>query len=311
MGWHWIDLWWAALFFAGAIAMRGAGCTWNNIQDQEIDAGVERTAARPLPSAQVTTNQAYIWLGAQLFVGFLVWLCLPLDAKIAAVFALLLAAAYPFMKHYTWWPQAWLGMTFNFGVIVAAATVHHASVWTIVLWFALIAWTVAYDTIYALQDVEDDELVGVKSTARLFGDKAVLGAFSFHIIAAALAGFATWAVGAGRLGSITMIAFLAHGVWQSLQLRKSKRENALDIFKSNTWAGAILLIGLAFAAIIGGNRTPEPERNAWDVLLEPGQMELEKSRLRDALPDWMFQATQAPKTNNRAVLPDWMFSGSE
>ena len=115
MGWHWIDLWWAILFFIGAVAMRGAGCTWNDIADQDLDAGVERTAARPLPSGQVSTQEAYIWLSVQLFIGFLVWLCLPRDAKYVALLSIPLVAAYPFMKRYTWWPQAWLGMTFNWG----------------------------------------------------------------------------------------------------------------------------------------------------------------------------------------------------
>ena len=256
MGWHWIDLWWALLFFIGAIAMRGAGCTWNDISDQELDAGVERTASRPLPSGQVTTQQAYVWLGAQLFVGFLVWLCLPRDAKYIALLSIPLVAAYPFMKRYTWWPQAWLGMTFNWGVFVAAATASYVSFPTVFLWVALIAWTIAYDTVYALQDVEDDELAGIKSTARLFGDRAVLGAFSFYVIAAAIAGFATWLVGAGRVGSLTMMAFLAHGVWQALRLSKSKNEKALEIFKSNVTAGAILLAGLTFAAILGGDTRP-------------------------------------------------------
>jgi len=283
MGWHWIDLWWAALFFIGAIAMRGAGCTWNDIMDQDLDAGVERTASRPLPSGQVTSQQAYIWLSAQLFVGFLVWLCLPRDAKYVALLAIPLVAAYPLMKRYTWWPQAWLGMTFNWGVLVAAATASYVSATTVILWFALIAWTIAYDTIYALQDVEDDAVVGVKSTARLFGDKAVLGAFSFYVVAAAIAGFATWLVGAGRIGSLTMMTFLAHGVWQALRLSKNKDENALAMFKSNVTAGLILLAGLSLAAIIGGDRRAKP-MPAETVVETPAAPDLATD---DLLPDWM------------------------
>ena len=283
MGWHWIDLWWAALFFVGAIAMRGAGCTWNDIMDQDLDAGVERTASRPLPSGQVTTQQAYIWLAAQVFVGFLVWLCLPRDAKYVALLAIPLVAAYPLMKRYTWWPQAWLGMTFNWGVLVAAATASYVSVPTVILWFALIAWTIAYDTIYALQDMEDDAVIGVKSTALLFGDKAVLGAFSFYVIAAAIAGFATWIMGAGRIGSLTMMAFLAHGVWQALRLSKNKDENALAMFKANVTAGFILLAGLAFAAIIGGDKRPQPASS--DTVTEaPAATDLTTD---DLLPEWM------------------------
>ena len=296
MGWHWIDLWWAALFFVGAVAMRGAGCTWNDITDQEIDAGVERTASRPLPSGQVTTQQAYIWLAAQLFIGFLVWLCLPRDAKYIALLSIPLVAAYPFMKRYTWWPQAWLGMTFNWGVFVAAATASYVSFSTVFLWVALIAWTIAYDTIYALQDVEDDELAGVKSTARLFGDKAVLGAFSFHLIAAAIAGFATWLVGAGRVGSLTMMAFLAHGVWQALRLSKSKNAKALNVFKSNVTAGFVLLAGLAFAAIIGGDRRVTTADAA------PAPLEAAEDTANDRS-SWWIMPTQEPETVGDTASP--------
>ena len=201
---------------------------------------------------------------------------------------------------------------------------------TIILYLALAAWTIAYDTIYALQDVEDDALVGVKSTARLFGDKAVLGAFSFHLIAAALAGFATWTVGAGRMGALTMMAFLAHGAWQSLQLRKGRTENALAMFKSNVWAGGILVAGLMLAAIIGGDRA-STKQSAWDVIIDPANIEMEKIRLREAMPGWMRDqdSTEMPDdeltwqrlsdliTENRnrpaddteeaeSLLPEWM-----
>ena len=241
---------WIVLFAIGAVAMRGAGCTWNDITDRKFDAGVERTAGRPLPSGQVTLVQAYGWLGAQLFIGFLVWLCLPLDAKIVAFLAIPLVVAYPFMKRVTWWPQAWLGMTFNWGVLMAAATVGNVSLSSVILWLGLACWTVAYDTIYALQDVEDDELMGVKSTARLFGDRAVLGAFCFHLSAGAVIGLASLAVGAERIGGLTAIAFIAHGVWQSYQLRQKTTRNPLAVFKSNVWAGAILVAGFLIAALL-------------------------------------------------------------
>ncbi|MCI4644201.1 MAG: UbiA family prenyltransferase [Hyphomonadaceae bacterium] len=241
---------WIVLFAIGAIAMRGAGCTWNDITDREIDAGVERTAARPLPSGQVSLMQAYAWLGAQVFVGFLVWLCLPLDAKIVAFLAIPLVVAYPFMKRVTWWPQAWLGMTFNWGVLVAAATVASVSLSSVILWLGLACWTVAYDTIYALQDVEDDELMGVKSTARLFGERAVLGAFCFHLAAGAIIGLASLAIGAEQVGGLTAIAFIAHGVWQVWMLRKASTRNPLAVFKSNVWAGAIPVVGFLIAALL-------------------------------------------------------------
>lgn len=249
-GFQWIDLFWIVLFAVGAVAMRGAGCTWNDIQDREVDAKVARTASRPLPSGAVTLQQAYIFLGAQVAVGFLVWLCLPLDAKIVALLTIPLVAAYPYMKRITWWPQTWLGFTFNFGVLIGAATATHVTGATVVLYLGLVCWTVAYDTIYALQDREDDALIGVKSTARLFGDKVLTGIFVFHMAATALIFLGAYFAGAGRLGALTALAFLGHGMWQVSRLSKDRVETALAIFKSNVWAGAILLAGLVIAALL-------------------------------------------------------------
>ncbi len=241
---------WAILFFLGAIPMRGAGCTWNDITDRKIDAEVARTAGRPLPSGQVTLVQAVIWLVIQLVAGLLVWLFLPLDAKIVALLAIPLVVAYPFMKRITWWPQAWLGIVFNWGVFIAAATVQHISLSTVVLWLGLACWTIAYDTIYATQDIEDDSLIGVRSTARLFGDKAALGAFGFHLAAGAIIALAAIAVGAEQVGAITVLAFLGHGLWQAAKLRDRRDETALAMFKANVWAGAILVAGFMVAAVI-------------------------------------------------------------
>ncbi|MEL6692538.1 MAG: 4-hydroxybenzoate octaprenyltransferase [Pseudomonadota bacterium] len=142
-GFQWIDLLWIPLFAIGAVAMRGAGCTWNDIQDKDIDAQVKRTASRPLPSGEVTLQQAYIFLAAQIGVGFLVWLTLPNDAKVVALLALPMVAAYPFMKRVTWWPQAWLGFTFNFGLLVGAATATSVTGATVVLYLGLVCWTAA------------------------------------------------------------------------------------------------------------------------------------------------------------------------
>lgn len=245
-----VDVFWLAAFFIGAVAMRGAGCTWNDITDRDIDAGVARTAARPLPSGQVSVTQAYLWLAGQLAVAFLIWLALPLDAKIVALLALPLVGAYPFMKRITWWPQAWLGATMNWGVFVGAATAGSVTPASVVLWLGLATWTIAYDTIYALQDREDDELMGVKSTARLFGEHAVLGAFIFHMIAAGLIALAMLSAGAPTLAGLTGLAFLGHGIWQLTQLRASREREALGVFKSNVWAGAIILAGIALAALL-------------------------------------------------------------
>lgn len=249
-GLFWTDIFWFLGFAIGAAAMRGAGCTWNDIADREVDAKVARTAERPLPSGQVTLQQAYFFLGAQLLIAFLIWLCLPTDAKIAAVLALPLVAAYPYMKRITWWPQAWLGFTFNWGVIVGAATASFFSGASMVLYLGLVFWTVAYDTIYALQDREDDALIGVKSTARLFDKKVLTGIFVFHLAATALIALAAYVAGAQRIGALIALAFLGHGIWQITRLSPDKEGRALEVFKSNVWAGAIVTGGLVLASLI-------------------------------------------------------------
>ena len=244
------DVIWAVLFLIGAIAMRGAGCTWNDITDRDIDAKVERTALRPIPAGIVTLREAHVFLGAQLAVGFLVWLCLPGDAKLVALLSIPLVAAYPFMKRVTWWPQAWLGMTFNWGVLVGVATAGTVNVPALLLYAGLGCWTVAYDTIYALQDREDDALIGVKSTARLFGKHAVLYSFCFFIAAAALIAAASALQGAGRMGAVTSLAFLTHATAQVSRLKGKGDSAALGVFKSNVWTGAMVVLGLTLAAMI-------------------------------------------------------------
>ena len=170
------DLKWAVLILIGAIAMRGAGCTYNDIVDQDLDKQVERTALRPLPAGTVTNKQAWIWLLAQCGVGLIVLLCLPRLAQYVSLLSIPLVAAYPFMKRITWWPQIWLGMTFNWAVLVAyAAKTGEISPPLLILYAGLIFWTVGYDTIYACQDIEDDMKIGVKSTARRFGSRVKLG----------------------------------------------------------------------------------------------------------------------------------------
>ena len=171
----WMDLAWAALILIGAVAMRGAGCTYNDIVDQDLDAQVERTALRPLPAGTVTTKQAWRWTFAQIGIGFLVWLCLPLLAKGIALLALPLVAAYPFMKRITWFPQVWLGMTFNWAFLVAIAikldpyiSSSGHSIFDYLsqnipmgFYLGLVFWTIGYDTIYACQDIEDLSLIHI------------------------------------------------------------------------------------------------------------------------------------------------------
>jgi len=249
LGFKWTYLLWFIAFGIGAVAMRGAGCTWNDITDREFDAKVTRTKDRPIPSGTVSLRQAYVFLGAQVFVGFLVWLTLPLDAKIVALLALPLVAAYPFMKRITFWPQAWLGLTFNWGVLVAAATISSIGFNTLVLFSALGLWTIAYDTIYALQDREDDAQIGVKSTARLFGDNAIVWAFVFHLGATAQLALAAYLQGAGRMGAVAALGFLTHGLWQAARLKASKERDALKVFKSNVWAATIVLVSFEIAVL--------------------------------------------------------------
>jgi 4-hydroxybenzoate polyprenyltransferase len=248
-GFFWIDIWWDVLFVIGAVTMRGAACTWNDITDREFDAQVERTANRPLPAGDVSVTNAYVFLGAQVLIAFLAWLCLPFDAKIVALLALPLIASYPFMKRVTWWPQAWLGFTINWGALVAAATATHVSFGTILLYFGFVCWTIAYDTIYAIQDEEDDALIGVMSTARLFGERVLTWAFCFFLGAAAFFASAAAAAGAPRLGALAVIGFLVHAAWQINMVGKDKGA-ALRAFKSNAFAALILLVGFTVAAIL-------------------------------------------------------------
>lgn len=245
----WIDLWWAILFLIGAVAMRGAGCTWNDITDRKIDAEVARTAARPIPSGAISLQNAYLFLAAQLLVGFLVWLCLPADAKWIAILAVPLVIAYPFMKRITWWPQAWLGFTFNWGLLIGAATAASITGATVIFYLGLVLWTIAYDTIYALQDKEDDALIGVKSTARLFDEKVLTATFMFQLGSTMLLFLGAWFAGAGRIGALLALAFLGHSVWQMTRLAPDREGQALGVFKSNVWVGAAL-VALLFLAVL-------------------------------------------------------------
>ncbi len=185
------DWWFAIIFAIGAVVMRGAGCTYNDIVDRDLDAKVARTRGRPIPSGAVSVKDAWLFLGAQLFLGLLVLIQLNDFAIVLGAASLILVAAYPFMKRVTWWPQAWLGLTFNWGALVGFAAETGRIDWaSIMLFSGLFFWTLGYDTIYAHQDKEDDALIGVKSTARLFGARSrdwILGfyAASFALVLAA------------------------------------------------------------------------------------------------------------------------------
>src|SRR5476651_1119341 len=184
-GWH--DLYLLILFGVGSVVMRGAGCTYNDIVDRDIDAGVARTSGRPIPSGAVTVSHAWRFLAAQCFVGILILVQLNRFAFALGAASLLLIGAYPFMKRITWWPQAWLGLTFNWGALLGfAAQTGMIDAADAMLYAGLFFWTLGYDTIYALQDTEDDALIGVKSTALLFGTRAGDWILGFYAAAFAL-----------------------------------------------------------------------------------------------------------------------------
>lgn len=234
-----------AWFFIGSIAMRGAGCTLNDIVDVDIDARVARTRSRPIPSGQVTKRQAAIWLALQCLVGLIVLLQLKPFAMILGLSALILVVIYPFMKRITWWPQLFLGLAFSWGAMMAWAnafsTLHSPA---IILYIGTILWVIGYDTIYALQDREDDALVGVKSTARLFGDHARTMIALFYVAAF---GFWVWAGMAASAHTIFYVATIPTALillWQIVTLDPNSPENSLKRFKANHWVG--LALTLAF-----------------------------------------------------------------
>lgn len=252
-GFFWSDLAFALAFLAGAVAMRGAGCTYNDILDRDIDAKVERTRLRPLPSGAVSLKAAWAWLLAQCFVGLLVLLALPRLAQITALISLPLVALYPLMKRITWWPQAWLGIVFSWGALVGAAAVSPADgvpLEAIALYAGCIAWTIGYDTIYALQDREDDALVGVRSTARLFAGKWRTWTSVFYVLAVALWTVAGAVAGSGLVVALALSLVGAGLIWPMLQrVDDARPETALAAFKFNALIGAFVLFAIALEPI--------------------------------------------------------------
>jgi 4-hydroxybenzoate polyprenyltransferase len=257
IGFSLYDLLLMALWAIGSIAMRGAGCSFNDLVDRDIDAQVARTAGRPLPAGDVTPRQALVWTIAQCFIGLGVLLALPPMAQIVALLAIPMVAAYPFMKRITWWPQVWLGLTFNWGGLVGYAAVMGQLDWPALwLYLACVCWTIGYDTIYAQQDIEDDALVGVKSTARLFGDRArfwVALFFGVSTVLAFVAAFmASGSLGAGLVGACGVLAFGLH-LWGQVRMLPNSgiAEDPLTLFKSNKIAGLILVFGFGAQALLG------------------------------------------------------------
>lgn len=245
-------LWYAGLIALGAIAMRGAGCTYNDIIDKDLDAQVARTADRPLAAGTVSLRQAWIFLIAQCLVGLIVLVQFPLPAIIVALVSLLLVAAYPFMKRITWWPQAWLGLTFNWGVPVAyVAVAGQIDLALVALYAASVFWTLGYDTIYAHQDAEDDALVGIRSTARLFGRHSPYWIAGFYALTALFVGLASWLVAASPWFVFGYALYTIHLFNQVRRMDTDKGAVCLAVFKSNRTSGLILVAALALAAWLG------------------------------------------------------------
>jgi 4-hydroxybenzoate polyprenyltransferase len=267
-----------ALVALGAALMRAAGCAYNDIVDRDIDAKVARTALRPIPAGQISVRQAWVFVILCCAIAFGILITLPPTAVVLGALSLVLVAAYPFMKRITWWPQAWLGLTFNWGALLgfAAATGAGPGFWrgmapyvvssgnvsflmramadsslqwpAVLLYGAGVFWTLGYDTIYAIQDLEDDALAGVKSSARRLGAQAPLAILGFYLTSLALL-LATGA--AAGLGPFFYLALIAYGVQLCSQARKVRTDDpakALRLFKSNSWAGLILVLALLAGA---------------------------------------------------------------
>jgi 4-hydroxybenzoate polyprenyltransferase len=234
--------------FLGAALMRAAGCAFNDIVDRDFDAQVARTAMRPIPAGLITVKQAWAFLIGCSLISLLILLCLGWVAIGLGVLSLGLVAGYPFMKRITWWPQAWLGLTFNWGALLGyAAATHHLS-WSAALLYASgIFWTLGYDTIYAIQDIEDDALAGIKSSTRRLGDHVQIGVALFYLASFILVILAGWAGDVGPLFLPLAALFALHLSRQAAAVRTDDGAAALKLFKSNAVAGL-----LAFAALVAG-----------------------------------------------------------
>jgi 4-hydroxybenzoate polyprenyltransferase len=229
----------------GAFAMRSAGCVYNDIVDRDLDVRVERTRLRPLASGRVTLESAWLLVAALCLLGLVTLLRLNVTAAIVSLVSIAPVAAYPFMKRITWWPQAWLGIVFSWGALVGwPAVTGSLALTTFLLWFGSIAWVVGYDTLYAIQDIEDDALVGVKSSARRLGDKAPLGVGAFYAIALLLWGTAIWTVRSDWVALLALLPAALHLANQALRAEARDGELALKLFRSNRVCGLLVFLGM-------------------------------------------------------------------
>ncbi len=251
------DLWLALACALGAVLMRGAGCTWNDITDRDIDARVARTRSRPIPSGQVSVRGALAWMVLQALVAFAILLTFNRFAVWLGIASLATVAVYPFAKRFTWWPQVFLGLAFNWGALLGwAAHAGSLSLAPVLLYASGIAWTLFYDTIYAHQDREDDALIGVRSTARLFGSatpwwlRLFAAAAVVLMIAAVVAALAPAGPAVMALGIAGALGFGLHLVWQLRRLDIDDPARCLMLFRSNRDAGLIPVLFLAAAALM-------------------------------------------------------------
>ncbi len=248
---HFPSLWHIALFFIGAFAMRGAGCTWNDLVDRDLDGLVERTRSRPIPSGQVTAAQATAFMMAQALIGLLVLIQFNRFTVLTGLVSLLVVAIYPFMKRITYWPQIFLGLAFSWGALMGwPAAFGRLDAPALVLYAGSIAWVIGYDTIYAHQDRDDDLLIGIKSTALLFGERTRPMLASFYAAAVVLIGAAGLMAGGGLIFMLGLIAFAAHLAWQVMRLDIGDSAHCLTLFKSNRDAGLILFGAMLLEAAI-------------------------------------------------------------
>jgi 4-hydroxybenzoate polyprenyltransferase len=241
--------WQIALFFVGAFAMRGAGCTWNDIVDRDLDGSVERTASRPIPSGQVSVAQAALFLILQALIGFAVLIAFNGFTIALGIASLAIVVVYPFMKRITYWPQIVLGLAFSWGALMGwAGALGQLDIPALLLYAGSISWVIGYDTIYAHQDREDDALIGIKSTALLFGPRTKPMLALFYGVAVILIGASGFSAGAGLFFALGLVAFAAHLAWQIARLDIGDPDNCLAVFKSDRDAGLILFAGLLLDA---------------------------------------------------------------
>ncbi len=251
------DLWLILGCGAGAWLMRGAGCTWNDITDRKFDAQVARTRSRPIPSGKVTVRGALFWMAAQALIAFCILISFGTPAVLIGIASLGLVGIYPFAKRFTWWPQVFLGLAFNWGALLGWVAHSGRLDWpAVLLYLAGIAWTLFYDTIYAHQDTEDDALIGVKSTARLFGQSSPQWLRAFAVLATGLMAVAIYLALPDATATQMVVAqlgtagFAAHLLWQMRQLDIDNVPLLLHLFRANREAGLIPVLFFAVTVML-------------------------------------------------------------